>query len=395
MKDGMKRGFGAFFGIKIRLWMFILACALCVGVTSYVCTTRERAKLGTQESYEQALKYLEVKSVLDKYYVGDVDEDAVSAAAFSAMVQALGDKWSYYMSPAEYQSYQLYSENQYVGIGVTIEADESTGGYRVSGVKIGSPAETAGILTGEIILAVDEESVIGLKTNEVRNLITAKLDESVAITLKRLDGNEAKVTVDCRVVYSDPVISEMKSGNVGYIRIDNFQTGAAKNAIAAIEDLISRGAIGFVFDVRSNPGGLLSELIDLLDYLLPSGDIFVSVNEANVESVTKSDNVCLSMPMAVLVNGNSYSAAEFFAAALSEYSWATTVGERTTGKARSQITLELSDGSAVHISSNKYLTPNRVDLSEQGGLRPDIEIELGETGDAQLDAAVNAVILRS
>ena len=395
MKDGMKRGFGAFFGIKIRLWMFILACALCVGATSYVCTTRERAKLGDTDSYEQALKYLEVKSVLDQYYVGDVDEEAVSAAAFTAMVQALGDKWSYYMSPAEYQTYQLYSENQYAGIGVTIEADTSTGGYRVSSVKGGSPAETAGIQVGEIILAVDEESVIGLKTNEVRNLITAKLDESVVMKLKRLDGNEADVTVDCRIVYTNPVSSELKSGNVGYIRIDNFQTGAAENAIAAIEELINKGAVGFVFDLRSNPGGLLSELVDLLDYILPAGDIFVSVNEAGEEKITKSDNVCLSMPMAVLINSNSYSAAEFFAAALSEYSWATTVGERTTGKARSQITLELSDGSAVHISSNKYLTPNRVDLSEQGGLRPDIEVELGETGDAQLDAAINSVIMRT
>ena len=107
MKDGMKRGFGAFFGIKIRLWMFILACALCVGVTSYTCTTRERAKFGDPENYEQALKYLEVKSVLDRYYVGDVDEEAVSAAAFTAMVQALGDKWSYYMTAEEYKAYQM------------------------------------------------------------------------------------------------------------------------------------------------------------------------------------------------------------------------------------------------------------------------------------------------
>jgi carboxyl-terminal processing protease len=116
------------------------------------------------------------------------------------------------------------------------------------------------------------------------------------------------------------------------------------------------------------------------------------VNEAGEENVTKSDAVCIQVPMAVLVNADSYSAAEFFAAALKEYNWATVVGEQTTGKGRSQITVELPDGSAVHISNNKYLTPLRVDLSEQGGLFPDVPVVMTSEGDAQLDAAIAAVV---
>ena len=131
-----------------------------------------------------------------------------------------------------------------------------------------------------------------------------------------------------------------------------------------------------------------------LDHILPEGDLFVSVDRSGKETVTKSDNVCVKVPMSVLVNANTYSAAEFFAAALREYDWATIVGENTTGKGRSQTTLLLSDGSAVHISSNKYLTPQRVDLSEQGGLVPDQTVTPGDDPevDQQLNAAISAVL---
>ena len=146
--------------------------------------------------------------------------------------------------------------------------------------------------------------------------------------------------------------------------------------------------------MRNNPGGKLSELITLLDHILPEGDLFVGVDRSGKETVTKSDNVCVKVPMSVIVNANTYSAAEFFAAALREYDWATIVGENTTGKGRSQTTELLSDGSAVHISSNKYLTPQRVDLSEQGGLIPDQTVTPGDDPevDQQLNAAISAVL---
>ena len=130
-----------------------------------------------------------------------------------------------------------------------------------------------------------------------------------------------------------------------------------------------------------------------IDHLLPQGDLFVSVDGSGKETVTQSDSVCVKVPMAVIVNGNTYSAAEFFAAALREYDWATIVGQNTTGKGRSQTTIALPDGSAVHISSRKYLTPNRVDLSEQGGLVPDVVVAPGADSevDAQLEAALSAV----
>lgn len=194
--------------------------------------------------------------------------------------------------------------------------------------------------------------------------------------------------MDCRLIYDNPVSSEMINGNVGYIKISNFESGAAENAIAAIEKLLQGGAQYFVFDVRTNPGGLLDELTELLDYLLPGGDIFVSVDKSGEETVVTSNNVCLDMEMCVLVNADSYSAAEFFAAALQEYNWATIVGERTTGKGRSQQTFELSDGSAAYLHRQVPHAQPGGPLPA-GGVTPDMEVALSGSTDSQLDAAVS------
>ena len=184
--------------------------------------------------------------------------------------------------------------------------------------------------------------------------------------------------MSCREVYSNPVSYQLLEEDVGYIRIDNFREGAAEEATAAIEALTAEGASCLVFDVRNDPGGQLTELTALLDYLLPEGDIFIRADKDGNETVDTSGAGCVELPMAVIVNGDSYSAAEFFAAALQEYGAAEVVGEHTTGKARSQVTVALSDGSAVHLSKYSYLTPMRNDLYASGGITPDVEIVLSE-----------------
>lgn len=391
MKNGFGRVVKAFFGIKIRFWALILACVLCVGVTYGLTVQRERGRIGSEENYSQAMKYLEIKNVIDEKYVGTVNEENVSAAAFDAMVSALGDQWSYYMSPSEYSAYKLYSANQYVGLGVQVDKDAETGGLKITGVNSGTPADNAGLEAGDIILAVAGTDITGMTVGDARSFISSNLGESVKLKIRDKDGNESELSVNCELIYTSPVTYRMLSGSIGYVQILNFDSGAADAAVKAIETLLGQGALGFVFDVRTNPGGLLSELTALLDYLLPSGNIFISVDKAGNQTPTESDSVCLDMPMAVLVNADTYSAAEFFAAALQDYNWAEIVGERTTGKSRSQQTIELSDGSAVHISTARYLTPAGIDLAEQGGLIPDQEVALTATGDAQLNAALSAV----
>ncbi|NLA85832.1 MAG: S41 family peptidase, partial [Clostridiales bacterium] len=173
-------------------------------------------------------------------------------------------------------------------------------------------------------------------------------------------------------------------GAVGYIQIKNFDGSAASEFITAADDLVEQGAASFIFDVRNNGGGRVSELKRMLDYLLPDGEIFVAVDKSGTESVLHSDPENVKLPSVVLANAYSFSAAEYFAACLSEYDYAAVVGQQTTGKHRSQVTLRLPDGGALHISSGEYLTPKRVSLTEQGGLTPDYEIAMSDEDNALL-----------
>lgn len=381
------------FDPKISVKSLIIACVVCIALTAGIACLMVFGRFGGVSNYKLALKYADVKKVVDESYIGETDNTAISDAASAAIITALGDKWSYYMTPEEYQAYQMYSANEYAGIGVTIQLDEKSRGFRITSITAQSPAEKAGLAVDDIITAVDGESVSGKSLAEMQSLIRSKLNETLKFTIQNEDGDSKSVNVDCTTIYTDPVTSKMLENNVGYVKINNFETGAGTSAVQAVDRLLADGAKSIVFDVRGNPGGMLSELITVLDHLLPEGDVFVSVDKSGKEDVTRSDNVCVKVPMAVLVNGSSYSAAEYFAAALREYNWATIVGENTTGKGRSQITIVLDDGSAVHISSRKYLTPNRVDLSEQGGLTPDVVVSPAQEGDVdtQLEAAIRAL----
>lgn len=346
---------------------------------------------GAQKYFDDAKSLVEIEKVIDENYIGDVSRDTLYNAAASAMVRSIDDKWSYYMSPEEYAAYKLSSSNEYAGIGVSIKLDDS-GKFQIMAIEDGTPAATAGLAVGQYIVSVDGQAVDGMKTTELQELIRSKVNKNFPMVVADSKGNETSVTISCEVIYKNPISSKMLENNIGYIKIANFEAGCSEGTIGAIEKLTAEGATSFIFDVRDNPGGLVSELVSLLDYLLPDGDLFVSVDKAGNETVKTSDKVCLSAKMAVLVNANSYSAAEFFAAALQEYDWATIVGEHTTGKARSQVTIELSNGGAVHISTNKYLTPNRVDLAEAGGIKPDIEAKNTEKdANVQLYAAINAL----
>jgi carboxyl-terminal processing protease len=332
-----------------------------------------------------AARFVSVLRVVQTQYVGEYDLNALTEDAMSAVISGLDDRWSYYMDEDTYEAYQDYSANQYQGIGVTITKDEDTGGFLVVSITKDGPAQTAGMEAGDIILAIDGVSVTEEDTSYVRELIQADYNKTALVTVLRADGQTVDFSVSCEVIYTSPVSYELLEGDVGYVSIANFRQGAGAGAIAAIEDLMAQGAQCLVLDVRSNPGGQVTELVELLDYLLPEGDIFIRANKRGHEVVETSDAACVELPMAVLVNGDSYSAAEFFAAALGEYDWATVVGEPTTGKARSQVTIPLWDGGAVHLSKYTYLTPQRQDLYEAGGIVPDVEIVLTEQERSELD----------
>lgn len=342
---------------------------------------------------------------VEKYYIGEADLDAAAEAAYHTLVASTTDRWSYYMTAEETKAYSDYSKNQYPGIGVTVETDpEAEYMLTISAVNKDSPAEHGGLQVGDVFLSADGQDCAGMTINELKAIIQTHVDQELAITVNR-GGEAVEVTVFCVTIQTEPVSYALLEDGVGYIKVENFEDGSADGFINAAEELLEeQDASALVFDMRGNPGGQLTELLEMLDYLLPECEMFVSVDREGKEKVYTSDKDCVTVPMAVLIDGDSYSAAEFFAAALWEYELAVTVGQPTSGKGRSQTTLFFSDGSALHISNKRYLTPKRVDLSEEGGLQPDVPAaltaeeavqfasgHLAYAADPQLQAAVDAV----
>ena len=355
------------------LTLVLLALALtCLLITLLICR-----RLGVfDDRYAAVRSYARLLEKIGDVYIGDLDNDVVSAAALHAAVDALGDRWSYYMTPAEYADYLDNVNNRYVGIGVGVVADEEYGGMRVTFVYRGSPAETAGIVPGDVIIGVDGEDVTSLELSAISGRLARGLGESVELSVRRADGAVETLVAIYSYVFIDPVSFEMLESGVGYIALANFDSGAARSFISALDTLMEQGADSLIVDLRGNGGGRLVEMTEILDYILPEGEIFVAVDKSGREDVTRSGPDCVDIPIVVLVNRYSYSAAEYFAALLREYDRAVLVGEQTTGKNRMQTTYELADGGALHISTSQYLTPNRVSLYDEGGVTPDHEIPL-------------------
>lgn len=341
---------------------------------------------GDADRLTAAIKFAQIYKTIDEQYIGDADMEKVSNAAYDAMVQATGDRWSYYMTADDYITYTEYQSNSYTGIGVSILSEEGSEYLTVKGVSEDSPADRAGIQIGDRLIAIGEKSLKGLSAFEVKEIIAEQNGNSFSLELLTPDSESVTVTVSTEVVSTAPVKYGLIENGVGYVKIKNFEDGSGVSTVNAVDELIGQGATAIVFDVRNNPGGKLSELLTALDHLLPEGEVFVNVDAEGNETVRYSDAECVEIPMAVLVNGNTYSAAEFFAEALSEYKVASIIGSKTTGKSRSQITILLGDGSAVHLSTNGYLTPQRKDLAAQGGITPDREIDLDDTDAAYLAA---------
>ncbi|MCL2221693.1 MAG: S41 family peptidase [Oscillospiraceae bacterium] len=328
------------------------------------------------EQSSDTSRFYEVLELIDTRFIGNYDLEQIIDAAIRAAVDSLDDQWSHFMNQAEYEAFLETADNTYAGIGVTVDSDYEIGGMRVTGVHRDSGAYTAGIIIGDVITAIDGESIAGISIADIRLSLRRPIGDTVNLTVFRADGEFHEMTVIYSIVFIDPVSYEMLEGYIGYVQLRNFDVGSADSFIIAVNNLIEQGAVAFIFDVRSNNGGRVNEITQILDFLLPEGDIFISINRTGVENITVSDEYMIDLPAVVLVNSNSFSGAEFFAAMLSEFEYAYTVGEPTTGKNRMQTTIALDNGGAVVLSTGEYLTRNRVSLFDVGGFTPDFIIPL-------------------
>ncbi len=364
----------------------ILAIVLLVAVTAGVtCVlTFRTAYANLLDANPVEAKMQEVWQYLEAFFVDEYEDKALISAAAdgaaAAMVEATGDRWSYYLPQSEMQAHEEQRSNSYVGVGIVIrETDE---GLLVASVTEGSPAEAAGVQLEDVLIEVDGNSILELSLDEVVSMVRGEEGTPVSFTVLRA-GQPVSLTITRALVIDRVAQAKMLKDGIGLVTIANFDLHCAEQTLSCVNSLLQQGAKAVVFDVRYNPGGYKTELVEILDALLPEGEIFRTVDYGGYEETDYSDADCMELPMAVLVNGDSYSAAEFFAAALQEYEAALIVGTRTCGKGNFQYTYTLSDGSGLNLSVGKYYTPKGRSLTDVG-VEPDHVVELDQTDAADL-----------
>lgn len=361
--------------IASTLMLLMLAVVATFNITFFVASEYYSNRLGNFEEMETKYnRFKEVSDIVDKYYVGAASEEEMMDGALTGYIDGMGDEWSTYLNATDYKAVLEKRSRKYAGIGMNVSYDVTNKTFTVTSVTENSPAEKMGIKSMDMLLEIDGKPTSGMSYDTVTDNVRGDVGTQVTLKLLR-DGAQVEITLTREMIKTVGVKAQMLEGNVGLIRIEQFQKNVDDEFKQKLNELLSAGATSMIFDVRFNPGGFIDVLVPMLDELLPEGTI-ISITDKNGKSTDyKSDASCVIMPMAVLTNEYSISAAEFFAASLQEYGTAKVVGDKTHGKGYAQTMIPLSDGAAVNISTSRYYTPKGVSLAGTG-IVPEVEIAL-------------------
>ena len=381
-------GFGLILGIVIGC--LVLGIGGVAGMGIYANTTGNYLIISpkgvTQTSDNKVLnrktigKIEELLAYIDLYYNDEYDADDVRDAIYEGTLSGLGDPYSVYYTADDYKDLQISTSGNYYGIGAGLLQNAKTMEVTVSKVYEGTPAEDAGLEDGDQILKVDDVEATSMELSNLVKKIRGEEGTTVHLQIYRESSGET-LEVDVKRANVDlPSVSyEMLDGSIGYIQISEFQSNTAKQFKAAVKDLQSQDMKSMIVDVRSNPGGLITSVVDILDQILPEGTVVYTEDKYGKRENYTSDSNCLKLPIAVLVNENSASASEIFAGAIKDYNYGTLIGVKTFGKGIVQTVYPLEDGDAIKITTAKYYTPNG-NYIHKVGITPDIEVEYNYSG---------------
>lgn len=376
---------GIITGMGVMLVVFL--AVLCVQKGMALYTQKQLLKEVKQESETadtssitdrtiQKLKVIE--STIDMYYYKDeIDLEAMEDGLYQGMIESLNDPYSTYYSPEEVAKANEKNEGIYYGIGAYVSLDTNYSRPKLSGIIPNTPAEEAGLRENDVLVSIDGQSTYNLSLEEAVALIRGEEGTTVELSIFR-DGESdyLDITVERRKVESQTVSSEVMDGDIGYIRITNFEAVTVGQFQSAYDELQSRDIKGLIIDVRSNPGGLLTSVNDIARQILPEGVIVYTEDKyGNRQDYTCDGANEIDIPLVVLVNGNSASASEILSGAVKDYGIGTLVGTTTYGKGVVQNTFGLTDGSAVKLTISNYFTPNGNNINGVG-IEPDEVVEL-------------------
>ena len=319
------------------------------------------------------------RKIIDKYYLGDIDEEKLKEGAIAGYIKGLDDEYTEYISKEDMADYMADATGNFVGVGVYMVQDTEANKIMVLSPIKGSPAEKAGLQPGDYIIAVDGVTYTGEQMTEASNKIKGETGTTVKLQIQRKDET-LDIELTRENIKVNPVEGEVLENNIGYIEFSSFDDGTAEEFKTKFEELQGKGIKSLIIDLRNNGGGIVDEALEIANYILDKDSVILyEVDKNNNETVEKTtDDPIINMPIVILTNENTASSSEILAGALKDHKKATIVGEKTYGKGVIQRLLTLPDGSGLKITSEKYLTPNRTEINKVG-IEPDEKVELPET----------------
>ena len=342
-------------------------------------------------------KVSELKELIDQNYMGDVDEKQLEEGIYKGFISGLDDPYSVYYDEEETKSLYETTEGEYQGIGAVLSQNMNTGIITLVQIYDDSPAMKAGLKDNDILYKVNGEEVTGVELTEVVSHIKGEKGTTVEMTVLRgADNEEVTVTATRDTVEAQTVKYRMMDGQIGYVSVSEFDSVTYDQYQKALKDLEGQGMKGLVVDLRNNPGGNLNTVCDMLDLMLPKGLIvYTEDKDGNRQEASSDDENQFTLPLAVLVNGNSASASEIYAGAIQDYGIGDIVGTQTYGKGVVQQIFDLKDDTCVKLTIAKYFTPKGRSINGKG-ITPDIEVEYeadenNPEADNQLDKAVETI----
>lgn len=380
----------------------IIAAAVAVCITMLVSRDTFNRKISNVEQQEQMYQKIQkIDQVVSDNSLYDVDSETLLNAIGQGVVSGIGDPYAEYYSSSEYQKLLDEQSGDAVGIGVLLQEDSSGDYAAVVQVYPDSPAESAGLQPGDLILEVDGSSVRGMELEEVSDALIGEKGTAVSLVYRR-NGSDSTAEITRRQYSQSSVTYQVVDGDIGYLRISSFEENTPSQLNDALNNLQAQEVRGLVLDVRDNAGGDTGSCTECLDQLLPEGVLgYTRTGSSQRQILATSDDSEIDLPMAVLVNENTSSMAELFAVAIGDYDKGDLVGTTTYGKGVLQTLYPLDDGSAVRITT-AYFDPPASENFDGVGLTPDYEVSLGRDqlatmgsmdGDDQLEKAVS--VLRS
>ncbi len=364
----------------VVLVAFITFLITSIGMYQYFTNNSfgKQLVVSSENNGEITSELSKYRALIDKYFLGEVDEEKLKEGAIKGYIEGLDDPYTEYISKEDMEDYLADATGNFVGIGIYMVQDTETNKIMVLAPIKGSPAEKAGILPGDLIVSVDGVQYTAEEMTVASNKIKGELGTTVKIEVLR-ENETLNFELKRENIKVNPVEAKKLENNIGYIEFSSFDDGTAEEFKTKFEELQEQGIKSLIIDLRNNGGGIVDEALEIADYILEKDDVILyEVDKNGKETVEKSKNTpIINMPIIILTNENTASSSEILAGALKDHEKAKIVGTKTYGKGVIQQLLTLPDGSGLKITAEEYLTPNKTKINEIG-IEPDEEVKLPE-----------------